>query len=32
MAGTNANVATVVPEFSLHNELESLSKSGMTNS
>ena len=32
MAGTDANVATVVPGFSLHEELESLSKSGMTNS
>ncbi|MBL1221781.1 hypothetical protein JET18_13095 [Chryseobacterium sp. L7] len=32
MAGTDANVATAVPGFSLHNELESLSKSGMTNS
>lgn len=32
MAGTDANVATVVPGFSLHDELESLSKSGMTNS
>lgn len=32
VAGTDANVATVVPGFSLHNELESLSKSGMTNS
>ena len=32
MAGTDANVATVVPGFSLHNELESLSKSGMKNS
>lgn len=32
MAGTDANVATVVPGFSLHNELESLSKTGMTNS
>ncbi len=32
MAGTDANVATVVPGFSLHNELESLSKSGMTTS
>lgn len=32
MAGTDANVATVVPGFSLHNELESLSKSGITNS
>ncbi|WP_310555376.1 amidohydrolase family protein, partial [Flavobacterium sp.] len=32
MAGTDANVATVVPGFSLHNELQSLSKSGMTNS
>lgn len=31
MAGTDANVATVVPGFSLHAELESLSKSGMTN-
>jgi hypothetical protein len=31
MAGTDANVATVVAGFSLHNELESLSKSGMTN-
>jgi imidazolonepropionase-like amidohydrolase len=31
MAGTDANVATVVPGFSLHDELESLSKSGMTN-
>lgn len=32
MAGTDANVATMVPGFSIHNELESLSKSGMTNS
>lgn len=32
MAGTDANVAVSVPGFSLHNELESLSKSGMTNS
>ena len=32
MAGTDANVSTVVPGFSLHSELESLSKSGMTNS
>lgn len=32
MAGTDANVATVVPGFSLHDELQSLSKSGMTNS
>ena len=32
MAGTDANVATVVPGFSLHDELESLSKHGMTNS
>lgn len=32
MAGTDANVATVVPGFSLHDELESLSRSGMTNS
>jgi predicted metal-dependent TIM-barrel fold hydrolase len=32
MAGTDANVATVVPGFSLHDELESLSKSGMNNS
>lgn len=31
MAGTDANVAMVVPGFSLHDELESLSKSGMTN-
>lgn len=32
MAGTDSNVATVVPGFSLHDELESLSNSGMTNS
>ncbi len=32
MAGTDANVAVSVPGFSLHDELESLSKSGMTNS
>lgn len=32
MAGTDANVATVVPGFSLHDELESLSKTGMSNS
>jgi hypothetical protein len=32
MAGTDSNVATVVPGFSLHDELQSLSKSGMTNS
>ncbi|MFE3867481.1 amidohydrolase family protein [Flavobacterium sp. LS2P90] len=32
MAGTDANVATVVPGFSLHDELQSLSQSGMTNS
>lgn len=32
MAGTDANVATAVPGFSLHDELESLSQSGMTNS
>lgn len=32
MAGTDANVATVVPGFSLHDELQSLSKSGMINS
>ena len=32
MAGTDANTATNVPGFSLHKELESLSKSGMTNS
>jgi hypothetical protein len=32
MAGTDANVATVVPGFSLHDELQSLSKSGMSNS
>ncbi|KQT26021.1 hypothetical protein ASG22_04850 [Chryseobacterium sp. Leaf405] len=31
MAGTDANVATVVPGFSLHDEMESLSKSGLTN-
>jgi len=31
MAGTDANVATIVPGFSLHDELESLSKSGLTN-
>lgn len=31
MAGTDANVATVVPGFSLHDELQSLSKSGITN-
>lgn len=31
MAGTDANVATVVPGFSLHDELESLSKNGMKN-
>jgi hypothetical protein len=32
MAGTDANVSTSVPGFSLHDELHSLSKSGMTNS
>lgn len=32
MAGTDANVATVVPGFSLHDELQSLSKLGITNS
>lgn len=32
MAGTDANVATVVPGFSLHDELQSLSNSGLTNS
>lgn len=32
MAGTDANVATVVPGFSLHDELQSLSNSGMSNS
>ena len=32
MAGTDANVATVVPGFSLHDELQSLTKSGITNS
>lgn len=32
MAGTDANVATIVPGFSLHDELESLSKTGMSNS
>ena len=31
MAGTDANVATMVPGFSLHNELQSLHRSGMTN-
>lgn len=31
MAGTDANVATVVPGFSLHSELESLSRSGLSN-
>lgn len=31
MAGTDASVATVVAGFSLHNELESLTNSGMTN-
>lgn len=32
MAGTDSNVATAVPGFALHDELESLSKTGMTNS
>ena len=32
MAGTDANVSTVVPGFSLHDELQSLIKSGITNS
>lgn len=32
MAGTDANVATVVPGFSLHDELQSLSASGLSNS
>lgn len=32
MAGTDANVATVVPGFSLHDELGSLVNCGMTNS
>lgn len=32
MAGTDANVAAVVPGFALHDELESLSQSGMTTS
>ncbi|MFC6095542.1 amidohydrolase family protein [Flavobacterium qiangtangense] len=32
MAGTDANVATVVPGFSLHDELQSLSRLGMENS
>lgn len=32
MAGTDANVATVVPGFSLHDELQSLSQLGMANS
>lgn len=31
MAGTDSNVPTVMPGFSLHNELEALSKSGLTN-
>ncbi|KGO91476.1 amidohydrolase family protein [Flavobacterium subsaxonicum] len=31
MAGTDANVSTMVPGFSLQNELGSLSKSGLTN-
>lgn len=31
MAGTDSSVATVVAGFSLHDELESLAKSGMTN-
>lgn len=32
MAGTDANVPIAIPGFSLHDELESLSKVGMTNS
>jgi hypothetical protein len=32
MAGTDANAATVVPGFSLHDELQSLVKSGISNS
>lgn len=32
IAGTDANTACTVPGFSLHDELESLSKSGLTNS
>jgi hypothetical protein len=32
MAGTDANVPMLVPGFSLHDELVSLTKSGMTNS
>ena len=32
MAGTDANTATNVPGFSMHSELESLTKSGMSNS
>ncbi|MGV0754361.1 amidohydrolase family protein [Empedobacter brevis] len=31
MAGTDANAPTMVPGFSLHDELQSLSESGMTN-
>ena len=31
MAGTDANVPVAIPGFSLHDELESMSKSGMTN-
>jgi len=31
MAGTDTNVSPMVAGFSLHNELESLSKSGLTN-
>jgi len=31
MAGTDANVPVTIPGFSLHDELESMSKSGMTN-
>jgi len=32
MAGTDANLTPVVPGFSLHDELESLHKAGMSNS
>lgn len=32
LAGTDTNVAGVVPGFSMHDELESLTKSAMTNS
>lgn len=32
MAGTDANTALTIPGFSLHDELESLTKSGLSNS